>query len=194
MKIFFATGNAGKYKEVNAIFDNFEIDYLGNYPNFPEIIEDGETFEDNAKIKAIAVFNHFNTPVMADDSGICVEQLDGRPGVYSARYAGENCTYDDNNTKMLLELEKFPEPHNASFVCCSVYYDGKQYFTSMGELRGRIIKSKTGRSGFGYDPIFVPNGFNKTLAELTVEEKNKISHRGVSFNKLKQILVEKNIL
>ncbi len=194
MKLFFATGNKGKYKEVKGIFNEFELDFLGNYPEFPEIIEDGETFIDNAKIKALAVYNQFKVPVIADDSGICVNQLDGRPGVYSARYAGENCTYDDNNTKMLKELEQYPEPHEASFVCYSIYYDGGQFITSMGELKGKIVKTRSGKQGFGYDPIFVPDGFVCTLAELTVDEKNKISHRGLSFNKLKQLLIEKKII
>ncbi len=184
-KIFFATNNKGKFKEVSEIFSEYEVDYLGNYPDFPEIIEDGETYEDNAKIKAFAVFQKFNAPVIADDSGLGVEQLDGRPGVFSARYAGENCTYDDNNNLLLKELENFSIPHQASFFCCSVYYDGTNYLTAMGELKGEIIKEKSGVNGFGYDPVFKPEGYNKTLAELPLEEKNKISHRGKSFRELK---------
>jgi len=184
-KIFFATNNKGKYKEVSEIFEGYEVDFLGNYPDFPEIIEDGETYEDNAKIKAFMVYEKFKVPVIADDSGLSVEQLNGRPGVYSARYAGENCTYDDNNNLLLKELESFPLPHKASFFCCSVYYDGVNYLSAMGELKGEIIKEKTGVNGFGYDPVFKPEGFNKSLAELPLEEKNKISHRGKSFRELK---------
>jgi len=187
-RIFFATNNKGKYKEVSEIFTDYDVDYLGNYPDFPEIIEDGETYEDNAKIKAFAVYKKFNIPVIADDSGLGVEQLDGRPGVYSARYAGENCTYDDNNNLLLKELQNFPIPHPASFFCCSVYYDGKNYLTAMGELKGVIIKEKLGGNGFGYDPIFKPMGYNNTLAELPLEEKNKISHRGKSFRELKLMI------
>ncbi len=184
-KIFFATNNKGKFKEVSEIFTEYEVDYLGNYPDFPEIIEDGETYEDNAKIKAFAVYKKFNVPVIADDSGLGVKQLQGRPGVFSARYAGENCTYDDNNNLLLKELENFPLPHPAAFYCCSVYYDGVNYLTEMGELKGEIVKVKSGVHGFGYDPIFRPEGYDKTLAELPVEDKNKISHRGKSFRELK---------
>ncbi len=187
-KIIFATNNKGKYKEVSDIFFDYEVDYLGNYPDFPEIIEDGETYEDNAKIKAFAVYQRFKMPVIADDSGLGVEQLNGKPGVYSARYAGENCTYDDNNNKLLNELESYPQPHKAAFYCCAVYYDGTNYISVLGELNGEIVKTKTGANGFGYDPIFKPNGFNTTLAELTTDEKNKISHRGKAFKLLKEKL------
>lgn len=189
-KIFFATNNKGKFKEVSEIFFDFDVDYLGNYPDFPDIIEDGETYEDNAKIKAYAVYQKFKVPTIADDSGLGVEQLDGKPGVYSARYAGENCTYDDNNNKLLNELEKYPIPHKAAFYCCAVYYDGINYLSVLGELKGEIIKTKTGVFGFGYDPIFKPDGFNKTLAELTTEEKNNISHRGKAFKLLKENLLK----
>lgn len=194
MKIFFASGNKGKYKEICNIFNDYEVDFLGNYPDFPEIIEDGETFEDNAKIKAFAVFNKFNVPVIADDSGLCVEQLNGEPGVYSARYAGENCTYDDNNKKMINALADFTEPHLASFISCAVYFDGTNYLTVTGELKGKMINEKIGELGFGYDPIFVPEGFEKTFAQLTTEEKNKISHRGKAFSALKNLLKEKNLI
>ncbi|MGE5499389.1 MAG: non-canonical purine NTP pyrophosphatase, partial [Syntrophothermus sp.] len=132
--------------------------------------------------------------VIADDSGLEVEQLNGEPGVYSARYAGEGCTYDDNNIKLLKELEPMPEPHTAKFVSCAVYYDGENYFCETGEIKGRIVRKKKGDKGFGYDPVFMPDGFNKTLAELELTEKNNISHRAGSFNKLRNKLIKEGIL
>ncbi|RJP68379.1 MAG: RdgB/HAM1 family non-canonical purine NTP pyrophosphatase [Ignavibacteriales bacterium] len=191
-KLIFASGNKGKVEEVKKIFENdkYEIISLHDLDNAPEIVEDGDTFEANARIKAEIIFNKFGLPTIADDSGLAVEQLDGAPGVYSARYAFEGCTYDDNNKKLLTELKNLPEPHIAKFVCCAVYLDEKNYLSSIGEVHGKIIKERRGTMGFGYDPIFLPDNFEKTLAELNLEEKNSISHRSVAFNKLKkQILV-----
>ncbi len=191
-KLIFASGNKGKVDEVKKIFENdkYEIISLHDLENVPEIVEDGDTFEANARIKAEIIFNRFGLPTIADDSGLVVEQLDGYPGVYSARYAFEGCTYDDNNKKLLTELKDLPEPHIAKFVCCAVYLDENRYLSSIGEVHGKIIKERRGTMGFGYDPIFLPDNFEKTLAELNLEEKNSISHRSVAFNKLKkQILV-----
>ncbi len=191
--ILFATGNKGKAKEVKQIFKNsgFDILSLSDISFKEEIIEDGETFEDNAFIKAKAIYDKFKVPVIADDSGLEVDQLGGRPGIHSARYAGENCTYDDNNRKLLDELKFFDEPHPARFVCCAIYYDGQNKIVESGELKGNIISEKKGDKGFGYDPVFVPENYDKTLAELELEEKNKISHRAAAFKKLKESLVKK---
>lgn len=190
MKIIFATGNKGKLKEVKEIFDGseFEIVSWSDIGEVFEIIEDGDTYQDNALIKAKAVFSKYNCPVVADDSGLSVEQLDGSPGVYSARYAGENCTFDDNNNKLMKELENFPQPHKAKFVSCAVFYDGTEPVYSIGELNGQIIHEFRGTNGFGYDPIFVPDGYEKTMAEMTLEEKNDLSHRGKAFEGLKEKL------
>ncbi len=190
MKIIFATQNAGKANEVKNIFYDsvYEIISLADLKNNIEIEENGKTFYDNALIKAKSIFEIYKLPVIADDSGLEVEQLNGEPGVYSARYAGKNCTYDDNNKKIIKELRNFAEPHFAKFVCTSIYYDGKYILTSVGELNGRIILQPRGRNGFGYDPIFQPDGYDKTLAELSLEEKNKISHRAKSFLGLKKHL------
>lgn len=189
-KLIFATGNKGKLNEVKKIFrySNFEIISLYELGDVPDIIEDGDTYEKNAIIKAKTIYELYKQPVIADDSGLSVEQLNGEPGVYSARYAGENCTYEDNNKKLLKELSKFKEPHNAKFVCFAVYYDGKEIISAVGELYGQIVKKRKGANGFGYDPIFVPNSYDKTLAELSSEEKNSISHRAIAFNKLKELL------
>jgi len=177
----------GKVKEVVGIFSGtgFEIISLNDLDSSIEIEESADTFEGNAQIKAEAIFNKFKIPVIADDSGISVEQLGGRPGVYSARYAGENATDEDNNNKLIHELKNHSEPHPAKYVCASVYYDGINFMTGYGEIKGEIIKIPRGTNGFGYDPYFIPVGYNRTMAELQPEEKNSISHRGKAFNQLK---------
>jgi len=193
LKIIFASQNQGKVKEIKEIFKStpFEIVSLRDLGNNINIEESGNTFYENAFIKAKAVFEIYNEPVFSDDSGLVVEQLDGRPGVISARYAGEYCSYNDNNLKVIQELESFPEPHKAKFVSTAVYYDGDQVIESVGELHGIIIKEQRGSNGFGYDPIFIPNGYLKTIGELDFELKNKISHRSISFNKMKELLSKK---
>ena len=192
MKIIFATGNKGKLKEVKKIFNNtdFEIISLAELGFTEEIEETGNTFEQNAFIKAETIFEKYKMPVIADDSGLMVEQLNGQPGVYSARYAGENATYEDNNKKLLYELNKFPQPHLAKFVCCAVFVNVKTRFSVTGELEGEIIKEYKGSNGFGFDPIFKPLEFEQTLAEMGIIEKNKISHRAKAFEKLKQKMIE----
>ena len=189
-KLIFATGNKGKLKEVKKIFNNtdYEIISLYDLGEVPEIIEDGDTYEANALIKAKAIYAIHKVPVIADDSGLSVEQLNGEPGVYSARYAGENCTYDDNNQKLIKELARFDQPHNAKFVCSAVFYDGENIERAFGELHGEIVSEFKGTHGFGYDPIFVPKDSDRTLAQFSSEEKNKISHRAIAFNTLKNLL------
>lgn len=143
-KLIFASGNKGKIKEVKGLFENsgFEIVSLYDLDNVFEIEETGTTFYENSLIKAKAVYDIYKVPVIADDSGLEIEQLEGRPGVYSARYAFEGCTYEDNNNKVLEELKDMPEPHNAAFVCCAIYYDGFRDIHQFGKLPGRIIKEK----------------------------------------------------
>ena len=191
MKIIFATQNKGKAAEVKAIFANSSIEIISLYDlgNNIDIEEHGTTFRENAFIKAKAVYEIYREPVVADDSGLSIEQLDGRPGVYSARYSGENCTYEDNNLKVIEELKDFPEPHTAKFISYAVYYDGKNEIEAIGELHGRIIKEQRGTNGFGYDPIFIPDGYEKTISELDFKLKNEISHRARSFNQLKKKLI-----
>ncbi len=188
IKIIFATKNKGKLKEVINIFSDteFKIISLTDFDNSIEIDESATTFKGNAKIKADAVFKRFKIPVLADDSGISLEQLGGKPGVYSARYAGENATDGDNNNKLISELESYPEPHPAKYVCASVYFDGANFITGYGEIKGEIIKTPRGTNGFGYDPYFVPEGYANTMAELPPKEKNSISHRAKAFNQLKE--------
>jgi len=190
-KLVFASTNEGKIKEVCDIFSDTGIIIIPmkELGSIPEIEEDGLTFEDNAFKKAKIVFQKFGLPTIADDSGLSIEQLGGRPGVLSARYAGEGCSYSDNNEKVLKELSGLPEPHKAQFITMAIYYNGRAVQRAVGKLQGKIIHEFRGSNGFGYDPIFVPDGYDITLAEMTLEEKNKISHRAKAFNELKEILL-----
>ncbi|MGE5797363.1 MAG: RdgB/HAM1 family non-canonical purine NTP pyrophosphatase [Ignavibacteria bacterium] len=189
-RIIFATKNEGKRREVSSIFESTQIELLSlnDLGDIPEIEETGNTFEENASIKAHKVFEKFRMPVVADDSGLAAEQLNGNPGVLSARYAGKSATDEENNNKLLNQLKYFPEPHPAKFVCVAVYYDGRKFFKAQGEVIGRIIKEPRGANGFGYDPLFVPEGFNKTMGELPLDRKNEISHRSKAFKALKKFL------
>lgn len=190
-KLVFASTNEGKIKEVCDIFSDTGIMIIPmkELGSIPEIEEDGLTFEDNAFKKAKIVFQKFGLPTIADDSGLSIEQLGGRPGVLSARYAGEGCSYSDNNEKVLKELAGLPEPHRAQFITMAIYFNGRAVQRAVGKLPGKIIHEFRGTNGFGYDPIFVPDGFDTTLAEMTMEEKNRISHRAKAFNELKEILL-----
>lgn len=196
-KLIFATKNRGKLNEVKNIFSDIrsEITSLLDLNYKLDIEENEKTFEGNARKKAEEIFNKYEFPVIADDSGIEADQLNGIPGVFSARYAGKNATDEENNQKLLDELKKYPEPHPARYVCCAVYYDGENYIMEFGEIKGKIITKGRGTNGFGYDPLFVPDGYNKTMAELSPEVKNSISHRGQAFSKLKRkIKLSKEII
>lgn len=193
MKIILATKNKGKLKEIREIFNdtNFDIISLLDFPNNYEIVEDGNSFEENAKIKAKYVYDKLHLPVIADDSGLCCEQLNDLPGIFSARYSGLDANDENNNKKLLDELSKFPKPHKARFVCSAVFYDGRDFVCTDGELTGKIADEPKGESGFGYDPLFIADGYNVTNGELSLVEKNKISHRAKAFLKLKQLLLNK---
>lgn len=190
-RIIFATKNSGKLREVNHILGDrdYELLSLYDFNNVGEIIEDGLTFEQNAIKKAIYVFEKFKLPVIADDSGLVVDQLNGEPGIYSARYAGENATDEENNFKVLSKIKDFPKPHRAKFFCSAVYYDGAKLLTAEGEVLGQIIHELRGKNGFGYDPLFLPDGYDQTTAELNLDEKNKISHRSKAFRLLFEKIV-----
>lgn len=185
-KILIATKNKGKLYDIREIFKDLDIEILSfNYfENFPEVEETGKTFEENAKLKAKACYEKFKIPSIGDDSGLVVEQLNGEPGIFSARYAGENANDFLNNEKLIKEIQKFREPHRAKFVCVASFYDGEKFVNAYGEVKGRIITEPKGKNGFGYDPLFIPNGYDKTFGELSHEEKNKISHRSMAFRKL----------
>jgi XTP/dITP diphosphohydrolase len=189
-EIIFASKNKGKILEVKSIFSdsNIEIISLLDLNDSDDIMEDGSTFEENAIKKAFHVYNKYKISVMSDDSGLSLDQLNGRPGVFSARYSGENATDDQNNNKLIEELKTMPAPHYAKYVCSAVFYDGRKYLTSEGEMKGIIILNPRGSNGFGYDPLFIPENYSFTLGELDTIEKNKISHRAKAFNKLKSQL------
>lgn len=175
MKIVFATSNPHKLHELNEICADSGIEFVLPSEGFAPI-ENGSTFEENSLIKAKEAFRVSKTYSLADDSGLCVDALDGAPGLYSARYAE---TQDEKIEKLLGELKGF-ENRRAKFVCCVTLLDdkGKMIFQTVGECHGSIVKERKGINGFGYDPIFKADNYDCTIAELSEEEKNKISHRG----------------
>lgn len=189
--IIFASKNKGKIVEVRKIFEDLDIDVLSllDFEEDIDIAEDGLTFEENAKIKAKAIYDKFKIPSMGDDSGLVVDQLNGAPGVFSARYAGENATDKMNNDKLIQMLKLLPEPHTARFVCSAVFYNGSEFISTSGAMEGKMILTPRGSNGFGYDPLFIAEGYEKTNGELTLDEKNKISHRAKAFNKLKSKVI-----
>lgn len=187
--IVLATTNKGKTREIQALLKDFPIDIknLDDFGPIPEVIEDGETFDDNAYKKASFTARVLGYPAMADDSGLCVDALDNAPGVYSARYAGENAS-DADNVRKLLENLKDTENRAASFKCViSIAVPTGAALTYEGECQGVLTKEPMGENGFGYDPLFYYPEFNKTFAQLNLEEKGEISHRGKA---LKQITGE----
>ncbi len=193
MKILLATHNRNKIIEIkNALSGSgFEILSLNDMPDLPDVVEDGDTLEHNSLKKAREIFEHTGITTLADDTGLEVEYLNGEPGVYSARWAGEGCTYDDNNRKMLRELEGVPEHlRNAEFRCVITLYGKDVLKTSEGVLKGRIIEKARGVQGFGYDPVFIPDGFDLTLAEMSLEDKNSISHRGQAVKKMAEMIMK----
>ncbi len=193
-KIIFASKNKGKVKEVVQILNglNIAIISLTDMNEQIKIKEDGDSFEANALIKAKLVYNKFKLPTIADDSGLVVEQLNGAPGIYSARYAGEDGNDKANNKKLLEELKNYQDPHIAKFVCAAVYYAGEEIYTAIGEFNGRMIDEERGTHGFGYDPLFIPDGYSISSAEMNPELKNSISHRFNAFNKLKKYLINEH--
>ena len=183
-QIVFATNNKNKLREIREIMsDLYEVLSLDDIGCHEEIVEDAETIEGNAKIKADFVTNKYHVDCFADDTGLEVEALNGAPGVYSARYAGEHCSYQDNVNKMLNAMKVKTNRKAAFRTVIALNLDGKSY-TFEGRCDGQIIESQRGTDGFGYDPIFMPDGFNQTFAEMSHEEKNAISHRGRATQKL----------
>ncbi|MBP1995909.1 non-canonical purine NTP pyrophosphatase [Paenibacillus eucommiae] len=221
--VVIATRNQGKVKEFTELFgaNGIRVRSLDDYSELPPIVEDGATFADNARIKAKVISAYLHVPVLADDSGLCVNALGGEPGVYSARYAGEHATDEQNNEKLLRELQKLPNLSElaaeaetsaalkptftsvfppapsvngqaaapkllsaASFVCALALVDTACHETIETEAscNGYILDEPRGTGGFGYDPLFYVPEFGRTMAELTVEEKNRISHRAQALN------------
>lgn len=198
-RIILASNNLKKIKEIKEIFKGFpfEVYSLKDMDIDIEVEEDGLTFEENAKKKAVEIHQYLvnkgksNFIVLSDDSGLEVDCLNGEPGVYSARYAGEHGNDYKNNLKLLQEMKDFKgDERSARFVCViAVVFEDGNLKTVRGEVEGYIIEEIKTEGGFGYDPLFFYKGFNKTFGEATPEEKNAISHRGNALKKLKDILI-----
>lgn len=195
VELVLATGNPDKQKEMIALLSDLPITIrtLNEFEPVPPIIEDGETCEANAIIKATIIAKHTGRLALADDTGLEVEALDGRPGVYAARYAGENATYQDNCRKLLQELQGVPVGKRAArfLTVIALAEPTDSVDVVEGVLDGTIADTVSGAGGFGYDPVFVVPELGKTLAQITLEEKNQISHRGRALAKAKDLLRKK---
>lgn len=196
VRIILATHNQHKAKEIEEILGGiYPVVTMGELGVTQELKETGETLEENASMKAeqlraILGDEAKGAIILADDTGLFVDALDGAPGVYSARYAGENVTYADNNAKLLRELEGVPEDkRTACFrTCFAGIFPEDVYVTVIGEVPGKIAEENRGENGFGYDPLFIVDGTGKTYAEMSDAEKNACSHRGRSLDRMKQAL------
>lgn len=186
-EIILATRNPNKVEEIQSILAFLPVKFcsLLDLREIPDIIENGSTLEENAFIKARYLYQTLKLPALADDSGLEVFALDLRPGVYSARYAGENVSYEANNNKLLAELASVPaEMRNARFRCVAAFVAPATEHAVEGVCHGTIIDAPRGVGGFGYDPLFVPDGYHDTFAELSSEVKNSISHRSIAFRSM----------
>ncbi len=193
MKLIIATHNSDKEKELRSVLDDcpVEVMSLEQFPEIGDIEETGSTLYENAKLKADTVNRVTNLPCLGDDTGLEVDALGGAPGVYSARYAGDNVSYEDNMMKLLSELRSTPsEKRTARFRTIIFYTDGNRELYTQGEIQGIITKSPRGVNGFGYDPVFYIPEVKKTMAELTSAEKNKLSHRGQAMRKFRKLLLD----
>lgn len=181
-----ATGNNGKIREFKELFSGFDINIknLNDFGPIPSVTEDGETFEENAYIKASFTSKVLGLPAIADDSGLVVPALNGVPGVYSARYAGENATDEENIKKLLNEMEGISDRKAYFETSLSIAVPRGYALTYEGRVDGEITRKPAGENGFGYDPLFYYPPFGKTFAQLTQEEKNSVSHRGNAMKEL----------
>lgn len=183
-----ATRNRGKIQEIRDILQMLNVDIVSllDVKALPEVVEDGTTLEANALKKAREIFLATGIPALADDSGLEVFALGMRPGVFSARYAGEHVTYEANNRKLLSEMKNCPlSERNARFRCIIAFVAPHVENISEGICEGSIATKPRGTGGFGYDPLFIPIGYNKTFAELSIEIKNRISHRSLALRKIR---------
>lgn len=196
MKLVLATNNKDKVREMKNLLRDLPVEILtaADFDDFPEIEETGTTLEENAVLKAEGIFRATGLPSLADDSGLEVDYLNGAPGVYSSRYAGPGCTYDDNNRKLLMAMAGVPrEQRTARFRCVIAICFGQGDTQIVeGKAEGYITEKKsTATNGFGYDPVFFYPPHDKTFAELTLDEKNAISHRGLALKAAREILRER---
>ena len=183
-ELVFATSNKGKYNEVKKMMPrNINLLSLNDLNFIGDIQETGKTLKQNAKIKSDFIFNNFGINCFADDSGLEIDSLNGMPGIYSARFAGKTCNSNDNIEKVWKLLTGYKNTDAKFKSILSLNIDGKTFFFE-GKINGKIIFNKRGINGFGYDSIFIPNGYNKTFAELNSVEKNEISHRSKALKRL----------
>jgi XTP/dITP diphosphohydrolase len=203
MKIVLATNNKYKIEEIKEILSGLKLEILtlNDFPDFPMVAETGKTLEQNAILKAKAI-HQFTKPklsrpsellTLADDSGLEVDALNGAPGVLSSRFAGKNCSYKDNNIKLLSLMKNIPwDRRGATFVCVvAIAQELDKIRTARGEIKGIITTEERGEGGFGYDPVFYLPELEKTFAQLSFQQKNERSHRAVAFGKAKE-LIEKD--
>lgn len=197
MKLFIATSNMNKVKEMREMLSDLDVEILSkeDVGELPEVEEDRGTFAGNALKKAKVMQQEVNLPTIADDSGLSVEALNGNPGVYSARFAGEDATDQENNRKLLGLLSGLEDNRRrAHFVCVMAFIDedGNEEIVE-GQCHGEIGFEPRGNNGFGYDPLFIPDGYKKTFAQLESEVKNKISHRARALEKMKKVLLARGL-
>jgi XTP/dITP diphosphohydrolase len=194
-EILLATRNEDKVKEISAIMAGLPIRLrtLREFPDLPEVIEDGKSFEENASKKALAISRGTGLPALADDSGLVVPALGGEPGIFSSRYAGEGVTYEQNWKLLLSKMENVPEENRvAYFVCVAVLGEGeKAVAVAEGRCQGKILRGPKGEGGFGYDPVFLYPPSGLTFAELPGEEKNRVSHRALAMKKIRDLLEDR---
>ncbi|RJP66749.1 MAG: RdgB/HAM1 family non-canonical purine NTP pyrophosphatase [Candidatus Abyssobacteria bacterium SURF_17] len=191
MKLLLATGNRGKVREITEMLRDLPIEIvsLREFPHVTPPVESGKSFAANARIKAETYFRQTGLVTLAEDSGLRVDYLRGQPGIFSARFARDGAT-DAENVRKLLRLLRGVKTgkRTAHFMCAVAIVDGKNLWTAVGKCKGRIAARASGRSGFGYDPIFIPKGYRTTFARLGEEAKNKISHRARALRKARAIL------
>ena len=190
-QLVLATRNQDKVLEIKTFFRDLglAISSAANFPQVPEVKEDQHTLHGNALKKAHSLAQVTGLPSLADDTGLEVDALDGRPGVYSSRYAGEKASYADNVDKLLAELQDVPEEkRTARFRCVMALIIDSREYTVEGICEGQILHERRGVGGFGYDPVFWVPSFGKTFAEITLEEKNLISHRGIALRKIHEVI------
>lgn len=196
-----ATRNKNKFKEITKILrgSGIRLKSLNDLPPVPEVVENGRTLEANAIKKAVTISKIFGAPALSDDSGLFVHALGGKPGVRSARYASPKGDYAANNSKLLKALNPFKGQQRKAYFATTIAlaWPGQAPITFTGKLSGKIISENRGTNGFGYDPVFVPRGYTKTLAEMTITEKNQLSHRSRALAKILNYLrntLEKKII
>lgn len=192
MKIIFATGNQNKVDEVKILMPKgVELVSLKEIGYTEDIEETGATIEENSILKARVIFEKFRLPTLAEDTGLEVEALNNAPGVYSARYAGPECN-SEKNIDLLLQNLKGEKNRNASFKTIATFLDENSCNTFEGTVLGKILHERKGIGGFGYDPVFQPDGFSKSFAEFSKEEKGQVSHRGIAIRKFLKFISGKN--